>query len=227
MEKGLLNNPLFHILLIVTLSLIAYSNTFSVPFHFDDKSVIVENPAIKDLQYFSSPSKVKAFTEHFGYHTFRSRYIGYLTFALNYSIHGLDTTGYHIVNLVIHVCTSLLVYLLVHLTFKTSFLLTSKLRDYSQQIALFAALLFACHPVQTEAVTYIWQRVASLATMFYLLSLTAPATRSVRSRSEFREKAENYRSHIRALVSDHYPFCCPCHEDKADFLYPAGYDCPL
>jgi hypothetical protein len=52
-------------------------------------------------------------------------------------------------------------------------LLTSKLRDYSQQIALFAALLFACHPVQTEAVTYIWQRVASLATMFYLLSLTA------------------------------------------------------
>jgi hypothetical protein len=52
-------------------------------------------------------------------------------------------------------------------------LLTSELRDYSQQIALFAALLFACHPVQTEAVTYIWQRVASLATMLYLLSLTA------------------------------------------------------
>jgi Flp pilus assembly protein TadD len=171
--KDFLTNPILHIILIVVLCFLAYSNTFSVPFQLDDKDAIAENPIIKDFQYFTSPSKAKALTEHFGYHTFRSRYIGYLTFALNYSIHGLDTTGYHIVNLVIHVCTSLLVYLLVHLTFKTPFLLTSKLRDYSRQIALFAALLFACHPVQTEAVTYIWQRVASLATMFYLLSLTA------------------------------------------------------
>jgi hypothetical protein len=40
-------------------------------------------------------------------------------------------------------------------------------------MALFTALLFACHPLQTEAVTYIWQRVASLASMLYILSLTA------------------------------------------------------
>ncbi|TNF55952.1 tetratricopeptide repeat protein [bacterium] len=171
MGKDFLTNPVLHIILIVVLCLLAYSNSFSVPFQLDDKDAIAENPIIKDFQYFTSPSKAKAFTEHFGYHTFRSRYIGYLTFALNYSIHGLDTTGYHIVNFFIHICTALLLYLLVHLTFQTPFLLTSGLRANSRQIALVAALLFACHPVQTEAVTYIWQRVASLATMLYLLSL--------------------------------------------------------
>jgi tetratricopeptide (TPR) repeat protein len=173
MVKGFLHKPLIHILLITAIVFIGYSHTFSVPFHLDDKPVIVENPIIKDLRYFTEPLRAKVFKEHFGYHTFRSRYIGYLTFALNYRIHGLDPTGYHIVNILIHICTALLVYLLVHLTFQTPFLLTSKLRDYSRQIAFFAALFFACHPVQTEAVTYIWQRVASLATMFYLLSLTA------------------------------------------------------
>jgi Tfp pilus assembly protein PilF len=172
-KKSIFQKTFTHLILIVTLSLIAYSNTFHVPFHFDDDDAIVNNPIIKNFQFFSSPSKSTVLTEHFGYHTFRSRYIGYLTFALNYSIHGLDTTGYHIVNLVIHICTALLVYLLVYLTFQTPILLASELRDYSRQIALFAALLFACHPVQTEAVTYIWQRVASLATMFYILSLTA------------------------------------------------------
>jgi hypothetical protein len=157
MKKSLFQKTFTHLILIVILGLIAYSNTFHVPFYFDDKSVIVENPIIKDFQYFTSPLKSKVFTEHFGNYRFRSRYIGYLTFALNYSIHGLDTIGFHIVNLVIHVCTALLVYLLVHLTFQTPFLLTSELRTYSRQIALFTALLFACHPLQTQAVTYIWQ----------------------------------------------------------------------
>jgi Tfp pilus assembly protein PilF len=170
-KKSLFQKTFIHLIFIVILGFIAYSNTFHIPFHFDDKRAIAENPIIKDFQYFTSPSKAKVFTDHLGYHTFRSRYIGYLTFALNYSIHGLDTTGYHIVNLLIHVCTALLLYLLVHLTFQTPFLLTSGLRGYARQIALVAALLFACHPVQTEAVTYIWQRVASLTTMLYLLSL--------------------------------------------------------
>jgi tetratricopeptide (TPR) repeat protein len=172
-KKSLFQQTLVHLILIALLGLIVYSNTFHVPFHFDDKYVIVKNPIIKDLQYFTEPSKAKVFKGHFEYNALKRRYIGYLTFALNHRLHGLDTTGYHILNLFIHVCTSLLVYLLVHLTFKTPFLLTSKLRGYSQQIALFTALLFVCHPLQTQAVTYIWQRVASLAAMFYLLSLVA------------------------------------------------------
>jgi Tfp pilus assembly protein PilF len=49
----------------------------------------------------------------------------------------------------------------------------SSIRNYYKHIALFASLLFACHPVQTQGVTYIFQRVTSLAATFYLLSLIA------------------------------------------------------
>ena len=171
MIKSLIHKPLFHFLIIALFSLIAYSNTFNVPFQFDDEGVIAKNSIIKDLGYFTSPSKAKEFKEHYGYHTFKSRYIGYLTFALNYKVHGLDVTGYHIVNILIHITTALLLYQLVILSFRTPFLLKSNIREYSGHIAFFSALLFACHPIQTEAVTYLWQRVASLTAMFSLLSL--------------------------------------------------------
>ncbi|TNF56633.1 hypothetical protein EP227_00535, partial [bacterium] len=84
------HKPLFHVLLIIMLSLIAYSNTVHVPFHFDDKNVIVENPIIKDLRFFAEPSKAKDFQGRFEYNIYKRRYIGYLTFALNYKVHGLN-----------------------------------------------------------------------------------------------------------------------------------------
>jgi tetratricopeptide (TPR) repeat protein len=164
------HKPFLHLLLIILLSLLAYSNTFHAPFHFDDAGVIVENPVIKDLRYFAEPSRAKQFSGFFEYPGLKNRYIGYLTFALNYRLHGLHVTGYHAVNLLIHVVNALLLYLLVLLTFQTPVLKTSPLRSYEKHIALFTALLFACHPIQTQAVTYIWQRVTSLATLFCLLS---------------------------------------------------------
>jgi len=68
--------------------------------------------------------------------------------------------GYHVVNLYIHIINALMVYWLVVLTFRTPFLSSSTLRARSNQVALFTGLFFACHPVQTQAVNYIWQRVA-------------------------------------------------------------------
>ncbi|MBI5194829.1 MAG: tetratricopeptide repeat protein [Nitrospirae bacterium] len=174
-------NPIFHLILIAVIGLLAYSNTLNAPFYFDDAFNIVENPIIKDLQYFAEPSKAKEFPL---YNTFKNRFIGYLAFALNYRLHGLDVTGYHIVNLSIHIINALLVYWLVLLTF---FRVAKGQRDKvaegqdslstvnGQQsinlIALFSALIFISHPIQTQAVTYIVQRFTSLATMFYLLSL--------------------------------------------------------
>jgi hypothetical protein len=178
------NRPSLHILLIILLSLIAYSNTFNSSFHFDDASVIVENPIIKDLRYFAQPSSARDFRDTFEYHTFKQRYIGYLTFALNYRLHGLNVTGYHFVNIFIHICASLLLYFFIMLTFKTPALHNSAIRNYAGHIALFTALLFACHPLQTQAVTYIWQRVTSLSTMLYLLSLVAYIKWRLLSQSE-------------------------------------------
>jgi tetratricopeptide (TPR) repeat protein len=195
MIKDFLKRPLFHVLLVIILSLIAYSNTFHVPFQFDDKPVIVENPIIKDLQFFVEPSKAKDFKGRFEYNTYKRRYIGYLTFALNYKIHGLNVPGYHIVNLLIHISNALLIYLLVILSFKTPLLKKSPTNNYSKHIAVATALLFACHPLQTQAVTYIWQRVTSLATLLYILSLvTYVKWRIINQVTEQRQKTLHLKS---------------------------------
>jgi len=162
--------PLVHVLLIVILGLIVYSNTFHVPFVFDDAPNIVNNPVIKDLKYFIDPAEAKALLF---YGPLKIRYAVYLSFALNYKINGLDVTGYHIVNLAIHIINALLVYLIVILTFRTPAVkpLTGQNKDISWLTALFSALLFVAHPIETQAVTYIVQRLASLTAMFYLLSV--------------------------------------------------------
>src|SRR6185369_7140364 len=79
--------------------------------------------------------------------------------------------GYHLVNLLIHLINGGLVYCLVSLLRKSPcFPINHEADDY-RLIPFFTALLFICHPVQTQAVTYISQRVASLATLFYLGTL--------------------------------------------------------
>jgi tetratricopeptide (TPR) repeat protein len=167
LKPVLLKRP-FHFLIIITLGLLVYSNTFSSPFVFDDEINIVANPINKDLGYFARPSSAKSFRGPVEYPALLKRYMGHLSFALNYRLHGLDVTGYHVVNLAIHLINGGLVYLLVVLTFRTPRLENSQLRQSAGGIALMSALLFVCHPVQTQAVTYIVQRLASMAAMFYL-----------------------------------------------------------
>jgi protein O-mannosyl-transferase len=168
--------PLFrrsavHVLIIVLLGLIVYSNTFSSPFQWDDNySLLKGNPILRDLHYFTDLSRASGFEQ---YHALKSRYIGFLTFALNYKINGLDVTGYHVVNLSIHIINAILVYFLVLLIMGSPALKGSTLGKNGNLIAFFSSLLFVAHPLQIEAVTYIFQRFASLVTLFYLLSLLA------------------------------------------------------
>jgi tetratricopeptide (TPR) repeat protein len=102
--------------------------------------------------------------------------VGFLSFALNYSVGGLQVFGYHLVNLIIHIANGFLVYSLVLLLFKAESQ-HSPLTTHDSQpniaswIALAAALLFVAHPIQTQAVTYIVQRFASLVTLFYLITV--------------------------------------------------------
>jgi hypothetical protein len=122
------------------------------------------------MDYFQDTSKAEGM---FLYDLLKTRYIGYLSFALNYRLGGLDVEGYHIVNIAIHIINALLLYLLVLLTFRTPRMQGSYLEKHSGAVALMSALLFVCHPVQTQAVTYISQRFASMAAMFYLGSVVA------------------------------------------------------
>ncbi|HLF18371.1 MAG TPA: tetratricopeptide repeat protein [Candidatus Omnitrophota bacterium] len=142
--------------------LLIYSNTFQCPFVFDDLPFIVHNKNIKDLG--DIPAIWNASLSH-------SRFISFLSFAVNYRFHGLDVSGYHAVNLIIHLINAGLVAWLMLLTLSTEKLRKSAFAQNRKLISFCVAILFLAHPAQTEAVTYITQRFASLATMFYLSSL--------------------------------------------------------
>ena len=163
----LINRKTVHLAIVVLLGLLVYANTLQVPFYFDDYTNIINIPLVKNLAHFSD------ITTDQGY---GRRYFGFLTFALNYRFHGLDVTGYHLVNTAIHLAAALLVYRLVSLTFRTPCFSSGRhdegVDPRAGFVALLAALLFVAHPLQTQAVTYIVQRFASLAAMLYLLSLT-------------------------------------------------------
>ena len=164
-------------ILIVVCGMAVYSNSFDVPFTFDDNANIVNNPLIKDMRYFLEPTlREHIFANPNVLKIFNTRLVGYLSFALNYKLNGLDVAGYHFVNIAIHLITGLLVYRLVILTCKTPLFLNADYssplsRRSSRLVASFVALLFTVHPIETQAVTYIVQRFASLATMWYILAL--------------------------------------------------------
>ena len=105
--------PGFCLALIALVGILAYSNTFHVPFVFDDEGSITENPVIKNLASFLFDGA--------GYRYNPRRFIGYLTIALNYRLGELDVTGYHVFNLAVHILTAWLVYYLARLTLRTPF----------------------------------------------------------------------------------------------------------
>ncbi|MBN2010102.1 tetratricopeptide repeat protein [candidate division KSB1 bacterium] len=148
------------ILLITIVTLIGYANSFNCSFHFDDIGDIVENAAIRDIH-----------NVDLWWHYAKNRPIAMFTFVLNYHFHKLDVVGYHIVNFLIHLFNAWLVAWLFLLTLKTPTMRDHRISRYQYQLAAFAGLLFAVHPIQTQGVTYIIQRMASLATLFYLASL--------------------------------------------------------
>lgn len=149
------------LLAVVALGVIIYSNTFSSTFHLDDATSIVENAKIRNLGDLSAMWKDD-----------QSRFVSYLTFALNYHYGELNVWGYHLVNLLIHLLTSSLVGFLTYLLLSSPAVADSEAAKNKKIIAIFCALLFVSHPLATQSVTYIVQRMASLTAMFYLLSLT-------------------------------------------------------
>lgn len=147
-------------LTICAIGIAAYSNTFFSSFHFDDETSIVNNPAIRDLSNLRGIFYYSA-----------TRFVTYLSFALNYRVGGLDVFGYHLVNLAIHLAAALMVWLLARQVLRSPAFRETEPGRAASILPLFAALIFVLHPVQTQAVTYIAQRAASLAALFYLLSL--------------------------------------------------------
>jgi tetratricopeptide (TPR) repeat protein len=223
--KGAISNTFIYLALIALLGILAYSNTFDVPFHFDDRMYIEKNPLIKESRYFFRPSDSDILGLNRNVESTRkTRDVGYMSFYLNYKLNDLRTTGYHAVNLLIHIMTSFLVYLLVMITFKTPFLRGSSLKEHSKHIALFAGLLFVAHPVQTQAVTYISQRFASLAACFYLASIVCyiSARLSAKSASRLWFYVLSFFSAVIAMKTKENAFTLPLVIALYEFMFFEG-----
>jgi tetratricopeptide (TPR) repeat protein len=176
---------------IVVLGMVLYGNTLNVPFVLDDFDNIVNNQAIRiknlDLQSLQSVVNGSLLTK---------RSVANLSFAMNYYMDGLNVPGYHIVNIAIHILCGVCFFFLSYYTLLLSgeLLKNNKTFDYESGrsndknravvIASLSAILWISHPIQTQSVTYIVQRMTSLASLFYVLSIL---------------------SYIRVRLSEHYP----------------------
>jgi len=160
-------------LLIFLLVFGAYITNYHASWHFDDYPNIVDNSRIhiKDLG-FNTLKETFFRSSDYGQVLNGRLYrpVSMLTFALNWYICADNVLGYHIVNNIIHLLTTLFLFLTILNLFKSP-RLKGKYRENEFIIACLSAVLWAANPIQTQAVTYIVQRMASLAAMFYIIGI--------------------------------------------------------
>ncbi len=134
------------ILVLLLLALVAFGGSLAGSFHFDDYSLFAD-PAVASAGGGLSVWEIA-----------RTRPLTYFTFWLNYVLGGKDPVAYHAVNLALHLGAVWLVFDVLR-------------RVMPKPAALAAAGIFAVHPIQTEAVNYVFARSSVLMTVFCLLCL--------------------------------------------------------
>ena len=178
--------------IVVFLATLPFLNTFGNDFAFDDKLAIVENPRIKSLRniptllasgyWAQSPSGGRLY-----------RPLVTISYAVNYAVGGLHPFGYHLINLLLHLAVSLLLYRLALRLFQ------------HREGAVVAAALFAVHPLHTEAVTGIVGRAELFAAVFFLLAWWW----DLESRGRFRYLAGSLVAFALALISKEHAVALP------------------
>jgi tetratricopeptide (TPR) repeat protein len=161
--------------IIVAAVMLAYANSLRGPFVYDDVPAITENATLRhwwridDVLFPPADSTVSG------------RPILNFSFALNYAVSGTEVWSYHVFNVVIHALAALALFGLVRRTCRLAFALNASERrcilptgvENDTAVAFAIALLWALHPLATEAVDYIVQRAEALMAMFLLLTLYA------------------------------------------------------
>jgi protein O-mannosyl-transferase len=156
----------WRVALIAGAGLLAYANSLSGSFILDDISAIVENHDIRDWSRLSSLLLPERELPVAG------RPLVNLSLAFNYALGGLDVRGYHAWNVAVHLGCALLVFGVVRRTLLVN-RVDRKLGERSIDLAFAVSLLWALHPLNTEAVDYVTQRTETMMGLFYLLTVYA------------------------------------------------------
>ncbi len=220
--------------LIAVAALLAYANSFSVPFIFDDDSSIKDNPTIRSLTTAWSPPTG-------GGHTVSGRPFLNFTLALNYAAGGTAVWGYHLVNLLIHVLAGCTLFGIVRRTLERPLCRSLFTGDSGRApssggakspvnrllppdtflLALAVALLWTLHPLQTQAVTYIVQRAESLVSLMYLLTLWC-FVRSVESEAPRKWQVLSWIACLLGMGSKEVMVSAPLMVALYDRVFVAG-----
>ena len=153
---------------LALLGTLLYIGTVRNQFVLDDETAVRDNPIVHRLDL------VEIFTSDYwaGYHGDRAglyRPLTVLTFAVNYAIGGRHPFSYHLVNAILHGLVVLMLFRVIeHATRK-------------RPLAVLGALIFASHPVLSEAVSGLVGRADLLAALFSLLATKL----QIRSRARF------------------------------------------
>ncbi len=163
------NQPLikkYAFILIAVIGILAYANSFQNTFQFDDGYHIIETNKIKSMDNVLKASHWKDIS---------NRPLAFFTLAVDYKLADKDAagtpgvTGFHITNLIFHILAGFMAFLLALEIMSLSVFKKNKIiSDYGVLIAFFTAAIFIAHPIQTQAVTYIIQRMAVMAGFFYM-----------------------------------------------------------
>lgn len=147
-------------LIVVLAAFFVYYNSLFNDFVFDDESVVQNNQSITVLSNIP-----KFFTAEEGFHKVIGRYYRPVVsslYAVDYALWGMEPFGFHLTNVIIHTIAALLLLMILIKIFGEF--------KFGMMSALLSALIFAVHPVHTEAVSWISGRTDSLTTMFFFLS---------------------------------------------------------
>ncbi|MBW1800718.1 MAG: tetratricopeptide repeat protein [Deltaproteobacteria bacterium] len=156
---------IFGIGILFFLIAILYSNTFHVSWQFDDTPNILDR---KELHLTKLHWHQMKHTFYKDGHIYRP--ISCLSFALNYYAGRDNVVGYHLVNTGIHLMAAIFLFLFIRQSMSLP-VVRDKYQPDAYSIALIATILWAANPVQTQAVTYIVQRMTSLGGMFYIMAM--------------------------------------------------------
>lgn len=165
------NHLLVFFFLFIGIIFLSYSNSLQAEWQLDDLPNILHNSQLHVTE-FSPQQLLNTFQAHPNSPEKIYRPLPCLTFGLNWYIGQDNVFGYHVVNIFIHILTAWFLFLTLHLLLKIHYKNDKNVSPHFFLCsALLGALLWALAPIQTQAVTYIVQRMAAMAAMFSIIGI--------------------------------------------------------
>lgn len=154
------------VVLLFILPVLAYVNSLNNGFVWDDDSQVLNNHFIKNLRFI--PEIFSGDVWGGGSHPLSNYYrpLMNIIFMMNYHLFGFRAWGFHLINILLNALVTILIFVLIRRLFEESGPSGSNLYLLP---SFLAALLFAVHPIHTEAVTWI-SGVPEISFAFFYLS---------------------------------------------------------